>query len=826
MTLPRPWLKLAAPLLTALAVLTTLAALACWPCAALAAPVLGTQLASFAVLGGSSVTSAGTSTLMGSVGVSPGVSVTGFGPGTYTGSLHVSDATANAAHTQLATAMANLQKLGAGTALGGNLDGLTLGPGVYNVAAASTNLTSTLTLDGGGNPNAYWVFNMDTTLITAASSAVKVVNAGAGAGVYWMVGSSATIAAGSTFAGNILAATSITMNAGANLNCGRALAYNGAVTMIGDTVDSVACTGTGVDGSAGLSGGLDVPDNGGAPTPLAGGGGAGCSLLFSVPNHVAETTQAFTVTAVAPGNTACLAGTSKVVNFTCAYANPASGTLPVRMGANVALAGSATAPCSAAGANLTLTFNAAGVANATVIYADAGQITLNASDAGCTGGTGGSGGANCLAGGASTFIVAPASLAFGAFRQSAAPGAANPAAANAQGAPFIKAGEAFSTTVSALNQLGNPTPNFGRETTPQALLLGASLLAPAGGNLAALSGSVGAFSGGVASASNLAWGEVGIIALTASLANGDGYLGTRTAPSHLALSGSSGNVGRFVPDHFDTAITAGVPMLCPRTLVCPGAGLVYAGQPFGVTLTARNLAGATTANYDGAFARAATLQAWDAPASTAVSNPPAAPGGNSLNSAGVAAVAFIQGVAGTASPAYAFAAAFPALVNLAAPTDVYLRASDTDGVTSLRDGAVEGGVKVVSARLQVRNNYGSEVLALPLAVHAQFWDGARFIDSSTDQSSVFNRSDVVLKNCTKNLNSNAGCKSALAVAPAPAAFTLANGASRVTLNAPGAGNTGSVELRVNGVPYLPSTTARAAFGYYKSGPILFMRELY
>ena len=623
------------------------------------------------------------------------------------------------------------------------------------------------------------------------------------------------------------------MNERANIACGRAMAHDGNVTMISDSVDSVDCADTGAEGSAGLAGGLDVPDDGSAPTPLpaSSGGGERCSLLFSVPNHVAETPQPFSVSSVAASNTgntsttSCLAGQSKVVNFTCAYVNPGSGTLPLRMGDNVALAGGSAAPCSAGGANLTLNFNAGGVASATVMYADAGQMTLLASYAGCAKG------ANCQVSGASTFIVAPARFAFGAIRQSGAAGVINPAAASDQGAPFIAAGAAFSSTLSALNQLGNPVPNFGQEAAPEQIRLSTRLVAPAGGKLVAISGNFGAFSGGMASAGNLAWGEVGIIAVSAGLANEYGYLGTSAAPSNLTPTGSSGNIGRFVPDHFDTAFSGAGTMRCPRTLVCPAAGLTYAGKPLGLTLTARNTAGSTTENYAGAFARAVTLEAWSAPGQRTLRNPPLAPAGNQLNNPAVAAAAFLQGVASTAAASssssplsYTFAATYPAIANLAAPTDIYVRAVDSEGVTSSRDNAVEGGIKVVSGRFQVVNNYGSDVLALPVYVYAQFWDGARFIHSSTDQSSVFRRDDVMLNNCTKTLNSSAGCKTALAAAPAT--YALMNGAAHFTLAAPGSGSTGSVDLRVVAAPYLPSTTARATFGLFKGGPIVFLREMY
>lgn len=141
-------------------------------------------------------------------------------------------------------------------------------------------------------------------------------------------------------------------------------------------------------------------------------------------------------------------------------------------------------------------------------------------------------------------------------------------------------------------------------------------------------------------------------------------------------------------------------------------------------------------------------------------------------------------------------------------------------------GTVEGGLSVVSGRLQTLNNYGSEVLPLPLSVVAQYWDGTRFVSSSTDSASVFSRGNVVLNNCTKNFNSGSGCKPVLSVAQTPASMTLANGTTRLTLNAPGAGNTGSADVRIDGLPYLPGTNRRATFGVYNAGPIIYVRELY
>jgi len=37
---------------------------------------------------------------------------------------------------------------------------------------------------------------------------------------------------------------------------------------------------------------------------------------------------------------------------------------------------------------------------------------------------------------------------------------------------------------------------------------------------------------------------------------------------------------------------------------------------------------------------------------------------------------------------------------------------------------------------------------------------------------------------------------------------------------------GSVDVSVSGLPYLPSTVGRAVFGVFKSGPVIYLRELY
>jgi len=118
------------------------------------------------------------------------------------------------------------------TLTGEDLGGQPLEPGVY-FFASSAQLTGTLTLNDMGDPNAQFVFQIGSTLTTASNSAVVTINGGANPGstVFWQVGSSATLGTGTAFEGNILAYSSITMDTGASLLDGSALASNGAVTL-------------------------------------------------------------------------------------------------------------------------------------------------------------------------------------------------------------------------------------------------------------------------------------------------------------------------------------------------------------------------------------------------------------------------------------------------------------------------------------------------------------------------------------------------------------------------------------------------------------------
>ncbi len=246
-----------------LAVTAFVALLLSNPSPGLAVPILGSDLASFAVLGATEVTNVPTSTIGGNLGAASGTSI-GSGYDFTSGSLQSNTPLAQNAQLQLDAAILALNNpilVGIPVLLGSG-DLSTLGPilpGNYIVPNLAINISGALTLDGGGSNAAVWVFHFpSTTLTTSTTSTVNVVNVGDGAGVglYWDVGSTAVLN-GPLFAGNVLAGTSITSDGDLTIACGRLLAATGEVTLIHDTI-STGCQGTGFG-----SGGFDQGGSGG-----------------------------------------------------------------------------------------------------------------------------------------------------------------------------------------------------------------------------------------------------------------------------------------------------------------------------------------------------------------------------------------------------------------------------------------------------------------------------------------------------------------------------------------------------------------------------------
>jgi MSHA biogenesis protein MshQ len=487
--------------------------------------------------------------------------------------------------------------------------------------------------------------------------------------------------------------------------------------------------------------------------------------------------------------TACVAGqTLKITNngtTTALASNPNSG-----------IAAYATVPLKFSTANAE--------APITLVYSDAGQITL-AEKYTIPLGNGSSSG-NTMQG-TGQFVVQPYTLQVSAIKN--AVNAANPAASTATGAVFTGAGQSFKATVTALNFLGAATPNFGQETTPASVSLTPSLVLPASGHNPAISGTFGAYTGGVASGTAFAWPEAGIVTVTPVLAN---YLGSGNVSGTV-----SGDVGRFVPNNFIAAQNTPI-----FATACSSGSFTYLGQPFVyavapvLTVTALALGGATTLNYSGSLFRLtnASLTA------RAYSATPVSP---ALNVAGLPATSIDPAIASlgsgqgsltfSAGTGISFVRGSP-VAPLAGNIALSINVIDLDGVSDTANPVTFGtgsGIAFSTSALQyygrlvLRSGLGSELLDLPLSLTTQYYvNGTQgFTPNTADVCST--APSIALSNFLANLAagetcvrdsgspgvSGAGC---VAVSSAPYAATAVVGGFNLVLAAPGGGNNGALTL--------------------------------
>ena len=189
----------------------------------------------FTALAGSTVTNTGPTIVNGDVGVSPGSAVTGFPPGSVVGgAIHAADGPAALAQGDLTTAYNDAAGRATPVIVAGDLGGQTLPAGLYK-STSSLGITGVVTLDGGGNPNSVFIFQIASALTTASGSQVVLIGGANAANIFWQVGSSATLGTSTKFSGDIMAMASITLTTDVHI-CGRALALTGAVTMDTDIV--------------------------------------------------------------------------------------------------------------------------------------------------------------------------------------------------------------------------------------------------------------------------------------------------------------------------------------------------------------------------------------------------------------------------------------------------------------------------------------------------------------------------------------------------------------------------------------------------------------
>lgn len=584
----------------------------------------------------------------------------------------------------------------------------------------------------------------------------------------------------------------------------------------------VTSAGTATVGAAGLSvtPGNSQPVFCGLGVPAAAGNAcsftsADSGFLFDVPNHRSAVAQAMTITAIKKSGGTCGAAFSglKSVSFKCAYANPSTGTLPVLVGGTAVNAGgNAAAACDATGSARSLVFDTNGQATTTAQYNDAGQVSLTASYVG----SGADAGLTLT--GTDSFVVAPSG-----FTVSGTPAA-------------VRAGQAFSLGATAVNALGNATPNFGRETVAEKPLLSFYRAKPSGS--AAVDGlftaaAAGSASGGAFTFSGSKWTEVGRAEATLRLSSGN-YLSsglsvakttgawtlcavqgaTCTLPGGVTATvlfdagnnkftyrhGVSGSLScvaaSFAVDPDSSAIKscsyavetgsrtadAGTLLFQPDHLAVAVtdacSSFTYAGQPFGVSVSALNAAGNTTLNYDGTANTSPNF------ARTIAFTEASGNGSGSLAGATMAATAFTAGVGSLGSgPAYGFTA------KLTSPQTITLRATDTDGISS--SGYAEGSANLRSGRLVLSNAFGSDKLPLQLPIQLQYWSGKSWVLNSADACTTIPTS-AVLRPLAINHNGTPALWTS-----AVSSIDFSSGTGSITLAAPSPSGTGSLDITVH-----------------------------
>jgi uncharacterized repeat protein (TIGR01451 family) len=305
-------------------------------------------------------------------------------------------------------------------------------------------------------------------------------------------------------------------------------------------------------------------------------------------------------------------------------------------------------------------------------------------------------------------------------------------------------------------------------------------------------------------------------------------------------SAATGKFGRWVPSHysFSGALTAG----------CAAGGFTYMDQDaLGVALTVKAHAstGGTPSASDPVVSRytsgytnlaGVTISGDNNGAAVDVTRL-ASPAFPSMPSTALWSAGVFQ-----LNDTYAF-------TKLAAPDGPYDQfklkgaVSDPDGAVLIGTAAEQetGTTRIRYGRLRLQNAYGSELLALPLGLSAQYWQGAYFATNTLDSCTALPAGSIAMGNYLGNLNA---CETRISPATT---LLFAGGLSSLTLSRPGAGNSGSVDLSVNegatatgktclsaseanavggNVPWFgPNLGARAAFGLYKA-PLIYMRENY
>jgi len=584
---------------------------------------------------------------------------------------------------------------------------------------------------------------------------------------------------------------------------------------------------------------------------------AGSTSPFTDPETAATNFTMYLIASTSSCGTITSYTGAKTIRFYTSFVNPTSGTL------NATINGTAIA--NSAGAThttQTITFTN-GVASVTAQYPDVGQLMLSVSDTATNGPSGQSG----------NFVVKPANFVINVPNYTVG----STCLAQAPPSAVIKAGNNFTVNVQPRNSLGNVTPNYGNETSPQGILLqSSSLTAPAGGrngsNNTGVIGNGSTFTKVLSGGSNpfstypfftgstFSFDEVGCINLIASVGTGS-YLGAGNVTSSTPIV-----TGRFIPDHFSAG--GNTPIFTTGN-ISAGSSFTYLDQPFFygtnpiLTVTAQSSGGTTTQNYTGSFLKL-TSSGFN-PSYTSLYTPvntgDVIP--SLILSYTIPTPTFVDG--GLGAPTYTFSAGSGLTIQRSATTpspaftaDLQLKIAtitDSDGVACTGVGCTSGGFafgaptlgngigfsgtgtgngkQFFHGRIAMNDVAGSQLMPLSLPLQVQYYTSAGgFVINTLDSNSVITAASVLLTASS----SPAGFATTSSLVPSSGQFQSGNNLN-IQLSAPtatgGANPTGYFDVELNlsasgsNLPWLqyawpygsPGTfsdpRARCSFGVYQ-----------
>ena len=308
--------------------------------------------------------------------------------------------------------------------------------------------------------------------------------------------------------------------------------------------------------------------------------------------------------------------------------------------------------------------------------------------------------------------------------------------------------------------------------------------------------------------------------------------------------------GRFTPDHFITShksINNRAKQFCPTP-----SNFSYIGEAFqvGFTLTAKNASNATTQNYTGNFARLkntvpthfnfAAIDLADAIpplAATALSKKLVLLSSTGRWIKGEATITALMNITRTVEMG-----AFESFTLGLAPVD-------EDGITLLdynldthvpaskNDHERLATSKLRFGRLTIENAYGSELVDLSVPAYVEYYNGYSFIKNTDDSCTAIKMDHLTFNGKDSPITLNKGTSHAN-ISHSPLKQSL----SGLSLSAPGADNTGNIDIIgsrfIKIYPWLAydwngdgrytnPPTARATFGLYKGNrQQIYFREVY